>query len=293
MPNWVLRILPGAVPVTCPLCGAQVSWRYVGGEFDCPVCGGGLKIKPRYFRSLYVISLAIAAGIAYAVGLRDAALQAAAALMIFPTFIVVAIINLRILPPEVEISGNVRGILHPAEPQDPSVPPDPIILGAVSSESDPGASVSIAGIARRTFPFTRLPRTMEGRVIALAFVVLYGFIGYRAVEPLLYRFWPEFKATKHGPRGFPITLHIDEHALSVTNNSSVAWRCLVVVGSRPRHNAVSEVAAGATVDVPFASFQTPGGLMASSADRYLAARRLLYVECDELGSAVRHSFSFR
>jgi hypothetical protein len=275
------------------MCGVQISWRYASGEFDCPACGCGLKITRRYFRSLYAISLVAAAGIAYAIGLRDEALQAAVVLLVFPTFMLVAIINVRIFPPEVEVSGDVRRILHPGEPEDPSIPAAPIILGADSDAVVPGESMSIGEAVRRTLPFTSLPRTMEGRVIALAFALLFVFTVYQAAEPLIYRLWPEYKATKHGPRGFPITLHVAEHALSVTNHSGVRWRCFVVAGSRPRHNVFTEVAAGATVDVPLASFQTVGGQIASIADRNLAARRLLYVECDEEGRNVFHSFTFR
>ncbi|HUQ89524.1 MAG TPA: hypothetical protein VM096_18315 [Vicinamibacterales bacterium] len=289
----MFQILPGAVPVTCPMCGVQISWRYAAGEFDCPSCGCGVTIKRRYFRSLYAVSLAMAVAVAYVIGLRDEALQAAAALLVLPTFIVITIINMRLFPPEVEVSGNVRGILHPAEPQDPSIPPDPIIFGDQSTDVDPVRSVSIVEAARRIFPFTGFPRTMEGRVIAFVFMLLFVFTVYQAVEPLVYQLWPEYKATKHGPRGFPVTLHIYEHALSITNQSSAQWRCLVVVGSRPRHNAFTEVAAGATVDVPFASFQTVGGQLASVGQRSLAARRLLYLECDERDSHVSRSFTFQ
>jgi len=130
MAGQTFQILPAAIPVRCPMCGAEISWRYVAGRFDCPACGCGLKLRPRYFRALHLISITIDAGLAYLIGLRGPTLMSATVLLVWPTLILVTMINLRVFPPEVEISGDVRGILHPPDPQDPGRPPDPIVFGA-------------------------------------------------------------------------------------------------------------------------------------------------------------------
>jgi predicted RNA-binding Zn-ribbon protein involved in translation (DUF1610 family) len=128
-----MKLLPEALPVVCASCGVPISWRYADTEFSCPACGCGLRLRRRYFRALYLMSYALAMLIAYAIGFRDDALGAAGVLALLPVYFIVMTLNMRLFPPEVEISGEFRSILHPGEPQDPSLPAEPIVLGGVKS----------------------------------------------------------------------------------------------------------------------------------------------------------------
>jgi len=287
MAGRTFQILPSALPVKCPMCGVEISWRYVYGTFNCPACGCGLKLRPRYFRALYAVGLVIAFGVAYAMGLRDRAQQAAVAFLVLPILILIQMINLRLFPPEVEISGDVRGILHSAEPQDPSIPPDPFVIAAVPADD-------AQRVAPRVFNRPSMPRSMEGWVIAAGFAAVFAYAAYEVAEPFIYRVWPEYRATKHGPRGFPITLQIESDALRVTNGSSEQWHCYLALGSRGPYRASVAISPSTTADVPFSSFRTSKGRPETRPQETLrsAARQMIYVECLEPGGQRQHSFTF-
>jgi len=134
---------------------------------------------------------------------------------------------------------------------------------------------------------------MEGWGIAIVVALVLGYAIYEVAEPVIYRMWPEYRATKEGPRGFPITLHIGADALRVTNRSREQWVCTIGLGSRAPHRATAAIEAGATVDIPFDKFRTQDE--SSSGDRterVNAARRMLSADCVEPGGTRQHSFSW-
>lgn len=285
-----IQILPGARPVLCPMCGAEISWRYAANAFSCPACGCGLELRRRYYRAISVISFAIAFGLSYLSGYRGSAILAPVLFLTFPIQFVVASITLRLFPPDVEVSGNVRGILHPVGGQNPALPPDPIVIGARTHHVNvPGT----ASQSRGSYSF-RLPQTFEAWGIAIVVVIIVGYAAYQVAEPFIYVAWPEYRATKHGPRGFPITLHIGEDALRITNESSEQWECAFGLGSFAPHRASVAVDAGATVDILYDKFQTVNAAATHDrrAERIAAARAMISANCFEPGGTRRHSFSW-
>src|SRR5262245_58201201 len=109
-----LTILRAALPVTCPSCGAKISWRYASlhAQFLCPECGQGVHIREdRYFRVLN-FSLLVVGWVAYAAGARDEVLFWSVLLGTLPVAFVVHFITMRIFPPDAEATGDYRGILY-------------------------------------------------------------------------------------------------------------------------------------------------------------------------------------
>ena len=271
--------------MTCASCGVQISWRYAGNEFSCPTCGCGLRLRRRYFRILYVISYGIAVFAAYTLGLREDALFATAILAVLPVFNVVTVLNMRLFPLEVEISGEFRSILHPGEPEDPSLPADPVILGVPRSATSIEEPVVDSGKA--LFRQLAQPHSIEGWAILLAFLALMVFMFYLAAEPVLYKLLPEFNATKRGPSSFPATVHIGDAALGLSNGSALAWRCELVLGRHGSYRVTVDVDAGATRELAYEEFQANGDEIRTDAEtRQTAARQEIALDCrDSAGGA--------
>jgi hypothetical protein len=260
-------------------------------EFSCPACGCGLRLRRRYFRALYTISYAIAVLIAYFLGFRDDALYAAGILSVLPVYFIVTTLNMRLFQPEVEISGEFRGILHPGEPQDPSLPAEPIVLGEAKSRTstkDPSGHTVWA----RLRAFSR-PDTLEGWVIYLGFVSLLAYNAYLVAAPILYKLLPEFNATKRGPSSFPATVHIGENTLEFSNGSTLTWRCSVFLGRYGSYSTSVDVNAGATRAVAYEDFLAGDDEHrgADAETRQTAARQEVIAICtDSAGRS--HSWTF-
>ena len=60
-------------------------------------------------------------------------------------------------------------------------------------------------------------------------------------EPLIAWFYPECRATKVGPEGFPVTLHIGRDALNLANRSNQDWMCELRLGMLPGFRMASTV----------------------------------------------------
>ncbi len=119
---------------TCPSCGEDISSRFVPGRHSyCPACGVGLAFRQGPFRALPLFAFVIVGLSLYAFGLRDLQLMAVSYLLGHPAWYVMALITARLFPPELETTGDVRGILHPVEPVRRAVEP---IDTAVSSSQE-------------------------------------------------------------------------------------------------------------------------------------------------------------
>lgn len=167
---------------------------------------------------MYLAALGISALVAYAVGFRNDALFGVVALALWPVYFVLTMLNMRLIPPEVELSGDFRGILYTCDPEDPSRPPEPMVFGA--PRNIPLNAQATGDGSARTFELPAQPRTLEGVVIYVGAFVLVAFAVYLALQPVIYRFLPEFGATKQGPPGFPVTVHIGADSLRIGNGSS-------------------------------------------------------------------------
>ena len=199
------------------------------------------------------MSLVISVLANYAIGLRDNALFAASMLALLPTSFVVAALTMRLFPPDVAISGDVRHILHPGELHDPELPPDPIVLGAPSD-----IPITEAMPARADGEFSWLPRapqTFEGWGICLVAIAILAGNLYLVAERTVYSLVPEFHTTKRGPAAFPAMVHIGAGALQLTNGSNQAWHCVLSLGRRESYYASVNVDSGEARDIGYERFQ--------------------------------------
>lgn len=274
-----VTLLAAPRPVTCPSCSTQISWRYVAPEFPCPVCGAGLCLRRRYFIVLYYISLISAATVAYLAGLRGALWLSAVALAALPLHFLITLINLRLFPPEVELSGAFQAILYPGEEEDALRPPDPVVLFA-PKQPPPAATDSVAD-APVIFTSRAERLGFEG-VVAIGMLVFAIVSGvYLIAEPLVYEIVPDFRATKHGGRGFPVAVHIGTQSLRVTNGSPEPWHCQTVLGSRGSYHGAVSLAPGATGEILYRDFKRDPRLIQTDKDIWRVARQYIEIECTD------------
>ena len=269
-----------ALPVHCPSCGAEISWRHadLNVAFPCPNCGRGVLIARRYLRVLNFVSVGLATLIAYALGARGEALFGAAVLGYLPTLVVVIFITLRLFPPEVVLTGDYRGILYDSNVSEDRATP------TSESPADPPAE-------HEMFEQQPEPWTLAGTVLrsVLVFVVLWSI--WLVARPFVYRTFPEFNATRQGAPGFPLVIHIGTTVLSLTNESGEAWTCTATLGYTQEYASTFTLEPRQPRDVPYANFQTPGYTVDIDALRN-EARNKIAVECSE-ESGITHSYDFR
>src|SRR5262245_9391593 len=109
-----VTLLRAALPVTCPSCGAKISWRDASthAQFICPECAHGVHVRKGYFRALNVTSLVVTAFVAYGAGARGNVLFWSVILGWIPVSFLVTFFTMRIFPPDTESTGDYRGILY-------------------------------------------------------------------------------------------------------------------------------------------------------------------------------------
>jgi hypothetical protein len=286
-PDMHITIVPAARRLTCPACNARLAWQRatIDTPFFCPECKQGVVFRPRYLRTLNVVSLSLAGLVAYGLGIRDDALLAAVLLMLLPAHWVILFISIRVFPPDLEPTGDYRGILFGLTDSDDSEH-SPLEPDAGSPTTSPPTAVD-QGNRGTLFKVTAEPHSVEGLVLGVAAMILVGSAGWMLVEPLVYRLAPGVNATRTGPAGFPVTILIGETALSVTNGSNDLWSCRVELGAWAEHGAGLGVAPRQTSDVPYARFE-PG---ASDAELSRLARQSIAITCaDESNTAHMASF---
>jgi hypothetical protein len=119
-------------------------------------------------------------------------------------------------------------------------------------------------------------------VIYTVGAVLVAFALYRAFEPLIYRVFPEYRATREGPRGFPVTIHIGAAALRIDNRSSEPWNCSVELGGLRHYSGSIAVGANASSEIRYQDFQASHQGLETDADSFRrAARREVELNCQE------------
>ena len=102
-------------------------------------------------------------------------------------------------------------------------------------------------------------------------------------DPVVAWVYPEFRATRTAPAGFPLTVHIGADALRLTNGSSDAWYCYVSLGKPPTRMTITSpvrVAPHASFDLPFKEFRNLD-TGPDAALRRRAARDSTRVQCVE------------
>jgi hypothetical protein len=111
-------LLRAALPIVCPACGGQTPWQRatVDVPFLCPRCGRSIQVKHSYFRALGFLSFPIAGLLAYAMGARRDVLVWSTLLGGLPMQFIMSFMTMRLFPPQAELTGDYRSILHPVDP---------------------------------------------------------------------------------------------------------------------------------------------------------------------------------
>jgi hypothetical protein len=232
---------------TCPSCGEDISTRFVAGrDLYCPACSVGLSFRLGPFRALPLFAFVIVGLSLYAFGLRDLQWMAVCYLLCHPATYVMALVTARLFPPELESTGDVRGILHPVEP----VRKRPVPIDTAASGSQESAYAP--------FKLVDPPGSLEGWGLRVGLILFLASIGWFALGPLVYRAQPTLAFTMHGPQGFPITANVLSGAIVFTNGSGAAWTCDATLWfDGPR--AQFDIGAGSTRNLAFGRFRNPDG----------------------------------
>jgi hypothetical protein len=227
--------------------------------------------------ALYYVGLIAAATIAYLAGLRGGLWFSAVLLAAWPVHFLITLINVRLFPPEVALSGAFQGILYPREKEDPLRPPDPVVLFA--PKPPPPATNDSEADAPVIFTLRAERLGFEGvlAIAMLAFAIVSGI--YLIVEPFVYEMVPEFRATKHGGRGFPVTVDIGAQSLRVTNGSPEPWYCQIVLGPRDAYHGAVSLAPGGSGEILYRDVKADPHLTQTDTDIRRAARQYIEIKC--------------
>lgn len=168
-----------------------------------------MHLRNGYFRILYLLSALLTSLVACAVGIRGDTLFWTVFIFLVPTYILLVFITMRLFPPDVESTGDSRGILYGAARADdmraaPEGPRD-------SREQKRNLSSASATDSEPHTPlFEADPEhwMLEGVALRGAAVVLVLFAVWMAARPLIFRVLPELGAPQVGPAAFPVTVHM-------------------------------------------------------------------------------------
>jgi hypothetical protein len=275
-----MPLLPQApLAGSCPACGRTIEWRdvSVGRAFRCPSCRISLRTGSTPGTDL--IAWTISLLMALAIGLHGPWLTCAVLVGAIPLTIGIRTISWRFFPVRFEAAGRFRGLLYTGDEDDatPQAPPVDIPQPWI------GARIweFFSGINR--------PPTVEGVAIQAGFLILAVAFIWTSLVPLLRYTFPRFDADRSGPQGFPVAVHIDTWALTITNGSDAAWTCRAELGRGRLANSF-DVAARRTIPIEFARFN-PNGRFKESEIRSAAQERISIL-CGE-PSGRRHFATLR
>jgi hypothetical protein len=292
MPPRKITLIRAALPIKCPECDAAISWHHATGhvQFQCPKCGHGLHLRNNYFRVLYLFAFVVVTSVAYAAGARGDSLFAIVILGLWPTHFLLVFITMRLFPPDVESTGDFRGILYGsvvAEDASPSVGL-PVSADAMSEQS---TLVAGGSDQPRVFTVGKEHRTLEGVALRGAAIVLALSMVWMAARPLIYRIAPELGATKNGPAAFPVKVHIGDDEVAFTNGSTEAWSCKAELGFGEEHASIFSIGPQQTRELSYLEFRG-SDTHVSLVELRDAAREKITIDCAE-SSGRTHFWQFR
>jgi predicted RNA-binding Zn-ribbon protein involved in translation (DUF1610 family) len=275
-----ITLIRAALPVKCPSCGAEIAWKDAGGaQFLCPECGHGVHLRNGYFRVLYLLSALLTSLIAYGAGIRGDTLFWTVCIFLVPTYILLIFITMRLFPPDVESTGDYRGILYGvARVEDIQVSSERPQVSREQKMKPSSASTTDSEPPAPLFEADPEHWTLEGVALLGAAVILVLFAAWMAARPLIYRVLPELGATQVGPAAFPVTVHIGQDTLRFANGSTEHWSCKVGVGVAQLYTFTFAVDAQESREVPYSSFQPIGG---EGDELRRLAREKVVIECAE------------
>jgi hypothetical protein len=187
---------------------------------------------------------------------------------VIPIQTIVLLITLRLFSVEFQATGDVRDILYPMHSYDAAATPPAEVLRR------PPVRIRLWQL----FDGINQPRSFEGYALQAGILLMAMFLTWMFVLPLLRSLFPGFDASRSGPRGFPVTVHIGPSILSFTNGSGALWTCRAELGPE-RLSGVFQVDAGKTIKVSFGRFDPNGNVDESRIRR--AAQERISLTCDE------------
>jgi hypothetical protein len=191
-----------------------------------------------------------------------------------PLRLLVTFISVRMFPPDVQMSGDVKGMLY-GVPTELTATPQPSLASETIVEP-PGGTPA----ARRTLSTLDRERwTFESVGIALGLTALALIWTWTSFAPVVYRTFPEFLATRRGPRGFPVSVHIGVDTLAFTNGSGSPWSCWVSLGDDRMFTTTLDLDAHETQGVPYDQFRDDAGR--TRADLQSVARDRINIRCTD------------
>jgi hypothetical protein len=249
-----------------------------------------LHLRNNYFRVLYLLAFVIVTSVAYAMGFRGDSLFAIVILGLWPTHFVLVFITMRLFPPDVESTGDFRGILYGSVVAEdaPSSVRLPVRADAVSDES---TLVEGGSDSPGMFTVGKEHRTLEGIALRGAAIVLALSMVWMAARPLIYRIAPELGATKNGPAAFPVKVHIGDDEIAFTNGSAEAWSCKADLGFGEEYASTFSIGSQQTRELSYLEFRR-SDTHVSLAELRDAARGKITIDCAD-PSGRTHFWQFR
>lgn len=291
MPPRKITLIRAALPIKCLECGVAISWHHATGhaQFLCPGCGHGLRLRDNYFRVLYLFAAVVVTMIAYAAGMRGDSLFAVVVLGLWPTHFLLVFITTRLFPPDVESTGDFRGILYGSiAPEDASTAPEfPIRTTAIQ----PSTKAADGSDKRGMFRLGKEHRTLEGVVLRGTAIILGLSMVWMAARPLIRRLAPELGATMNGPPAFPVRVHLGDDTIAFTNGSTEAWSCKAELGFGEEYTFAFSVDPQQTRELLYLDFRGSDSHVQVAALRE-AARGKITIDCAE-PSGRTHFWQFR
>jgi hypothetical protein len=278
-PGRRIILIPGAKSAGCPACRQQIhSWWWSAGEFFCPHCRIGLRLRKAYFKTLYAIAVVLVILLADLLGLKGSGLMGVALFALFPTYWLVVFVTLRVFPVDLETTADVRGILH-GPPEPPLTDEEDELtfvaferIDETSDKQEPQGQV-----AAPTFQFVKSSLGIHGVFLLLLAAAVAGYAAWSAGAALLVRFWPTITETRTAPRGFGLSAELGENGIAFFNPSRETWACNVAIGFSltSKYRALFGLNAGETRSIGYPAF---GSSVAPAALRAVA-REQLFAEC--------------
>lgn len=220
----------------------------------CPACRNTARIRRSYSVVVTAVAAVAAGLLAYALGARGGVLIASIFIGVYPISFLIGLVSVQLFAPDLEATGEFRAILYGESGETPV---------ALSDEDQHRL---------------RVGRILINALALLAFVgLLVGAAGLFRLERWVYNAAPVL-STRSGPKGFPVTIRIQEDGLDFTNGSSGPWTCSASIGINETRSPTFTVEAMQKSFVGYDRF-IDGTLALSADDGYWRAREKIIVEC--------------
>lgn len=191
---------------------------------------------------------------------------------------------------ELDLSGELVKAFMPAWPgtREPGREKFDFTTSTEADDDAPlwqGATAVPAGSERPLFAsMPESHRSVEGVVIGVVTALfLTWMVAWAAVEPAVYRIFPEVGATKVGPKVFPFTVRLGRETIGFTNGSGAAWSCRAEVGHlNESFVATFSLAPQQTSELSYVDFRSPTTkVLGSASEVRRAARGRGTLDCTE------------